>query len=78
MTVTLANGFGGAQDWIALAAAGAPSTSNVGWTYVGANLTTRAWSVAMPTTAGIYEFRLFLNNGFSRVATSPAVMTISP
>ena len=34
VTVTLANGYGGAQDWIALAAVGASNTSNLGWTYV--------------------------------------------
>ena len=41
VTVTLGNGIGGAQDWIAVAAVGTPNTSNLGWTYVGANVTTR-------------------------------------
>jgi hypothetical protein len=27
----------------------------------------------MPTTPGTYEFRLFLNNGYTRAATSPTV-----
>jgi hypothetical protein len=73
VTVTLANGLGGSGDWIALAAAGAPDTSYVQWIYVGAGLTTRLWSVAMPTAGGIYEFRLFLNGGYARAATSPPV-----
>ena len=74
VTVTLANGVGGATDWIALAAAGASNTSYVTWTYVGANVTTRDWTVAMPSTGGTYEFRLFLDNGYTRVATSPPVV----
>ena len=77
VTVNLVNGFGGAQDWLALAAVGSPNTSLVGWTYIGANVTTRSWSVAMPATAGTYEFRLFPNNGYTRVATSPPVVVDS-
>jgi subtilisin family serine protease len=77
VTVTLVNGFGGAQDWIALAAANAPNTSYIAWTYVGPNTTSRTWSVAMPTTGGAYEFRLFLDNGYTRGATSPPV-TVDP
>lgn len=73
VTVTLTNGFGGTYDWLGLAAVGAPNTSYISWTYVGANVTTRTWSVAMPTTAGSYEFRLFLDFGYTRVATSPPV-----
>ena len=74
VTVNLVNGFGGAQDWLALAPVGSPNTSNLGWTYIGANVTTRSWSVAMPATAGTYEFRLFPDNGYTRVATSPPVV----
>jgi hypothetical protein len=73
VTVTLANGYGGANDWLALAATGASDTSYVQWTYVGAGLTTRTWTVNMPTTPGTYEFRLFLNGVYVRAATSPPV-----
>ena len=78
VTVTLAGGGGGSTDWLALAAAGAANTSYLQWTYVGAGVATRTWTVTMPAAPGAYEFRLFLNNGFSRAATSPTVMTISP
>jgi hypothetical protein len=71
--VTLTNGLGGASDWLALAATGAPNTSYLQWTYVGSSVTTRTWTVTMPTTPGTYEFRLFPNNGFTRAATSPTV-----
>src|SRR5262249_61565353 len=72
VTATLRNGLGGASDWLALAATGAPNTSYLQWTYVGSGVTTRTWTVTMPTTPGTYEFRLFLN-GYTRAATSPAV-----
>jgi hypothetical protein len=72
VTVTLTNGPGGAHDWLALAAADAPNTSYLQWTYVGAGVTTRTWTVTI-STAGTYEFRLFLNNGYTCVATSPTV-----
>jgi hypothetical protein len=80
VTATLANGLGGAADWLALAAVGAPDTSYLQWIYVGAGVTTRTWSVAMPTAGGIYEFRLFLNGGYTRAATSPpvTVTTVTP
>jgi len=77
VTVTLTNGAGGALDWIGLAATGAPNTTYLQYTYVGAGVTTRTWTVTMPTTAGTYEFRLFLNGAYTRVATSPTV-TVGP
>ena len=76
VTVTLAGGFGGGYDWIALAATSAPNTSYVAYTYVGSGVTTRTWTVAMPQQTGTYEFRLFLNNGFTRAATSPTVTVV--
>jgi subtilisin family serine protease len=73
VTVTLTNGFGGSADWLALAASTAPNVSYLQWVYVGAGVTTRTWTVNMPATAGAFEFRLFLNNGSTRAATSPTV-----
>jgi hypothetical protein len=73
VTVTLTNGFGGSTDWLALAATGASDRSYLKWVYVGAGVTTRTWTVTMPSKAGTYEFRLFLNNGYTRGATSPTV-----
>jgi hypothetical protein len=73
VTVTLTGGLGGGSDWIGLAATSAPNTSYIAYTYVGGGVKTRTWTVAMPQQPGTYEFRLFLNNGFTRVATSPTV-----
>lgn len=76
--ITLAS----ARDWIALATPGAGNGSYLSWTYVSCS---QAPSVArpsgscvygLPASPGTYEFRLFSNDGFSRLATS-APVTIS-
>src|SRR5262249_45002261 len=77
VTVTLTYGLGGPFDWIALAASSAPDTSYLNYVYIGSGVTTRTWTVAMPTTPGTYEFRLFPNNGYTRAATS-ATVTVTP
>src|SRR5262249_37172733 len=77
VTMTLSNGPGGPFDWLALAATGALSNNYLQYVYVGSGVTTRTWTVTMPTTPGTYEFRLFLNNGYVRAATSPTV-TVTP
>jgi hypothetical protein len=78
VTVTLTNGLGGATDWIAFADASAPNTSFVIWTYVGAGVTTRTWTVVAPITGGPFEFRLFPNNDYIRAATSPRIAILAP
>jgi subtilisin family serine protease len=75
VTVTLADGYGGNLDWLALASTSAPNSTYVAFTYVGSGVTSRTWTVTMPSTPGTYEFRLFLNNGYTRAATS-AVVTV--
>jgi subtilisin family serine protease len=77
VTVTLTNGLGGSSDWLAFAATSAANTSYLQWVYVGSGVTTRTWTVAAPTTPGTYEFRLFLNGGYTRSATSPTVTVTS-
>jgi subtilisin len=73
VTVTLTNGAGGIGDWLAFAQTTAGNTSYLTYTYVGLGVTTRTWTVTAPTAPGTYEFRLFLNNGYTRAATSPTV-----
>jgi subtilisin len=77
VTVTLTNGLGGTNDWLGLAATSAPDTSYLNWWPIGPGVTTKTWTIAMPTTGGTYEFRVFQNTGFTRVGTSPAV-TVDP
>jgi subtilisin family serine protease len=78
VTVTLNNGLGGATDWIAFADVSAPNSSYVEWTYVGAGVTSRMWTVTTPLTGGHYEFRLFPNDGYVRAATSSGVTVLAP
>ena len=73
VSVTLTNGYGGSGDWLALAATSAPNTSYITYVYVGGGVTTKTWSFTMPSTPGTYEFRLFLNSGYVRAATSPTI-----
>jgi Subtilase family len=75
VTVTLTNGFGGSTDWLALTTASNPDTPGnfPTWTYVGAGVTSRTWTVNMPATPGQYQFRLFVNDGYTRAAASPVV-----
>ena len=74
VTVSLADSPGGAQDWLALALVGSPSNSYVAYTYVGSGVTDRTWTVNMPATEGVYEFRLFPNNSYTQANVSPPVL----
>ena len=74
VTVTLTGGPGGRPTGWSIARVGAPDTAAiVQWTYVGAGVTNRTWTVTAPSAAGIYEFRLYLNNGYTRAATSAPI-----
>jgi subtilisin family serine protease len=78
VTVTLTNGTGASNAWIAFARVGAADTSYLNWTYVGTGRINFTWTVNMPGTAGVYEFRLFGSGGYTRTATSPAVTVTAP
>jgi hypothetical protein len=69
---------------VGLYAAGAPDNAFQAWWYLAGTrarpetaLTEATLHVAMPTAPGTYEFRLFANDGFVRLATSDAVTVIS-
>jgi hypothetical protein len=78
VTVTLTNGPGGQTDWFALAAVGSPDNVYLAWTYVGSGVTSRTWTVTMPSAPGNYEFRLYRQASFVRAATSPTVQVQVP
>ena len=75
VTVTLTNGSGVSNDWIALARVGDANSTYLNWKYVGA-VTTLVWTINMPATAGNYEFRLFSAGGYTRTATSPPISVV--
>jgi hypothetical protein len=58
---------------ICIGSTSSPEGAYVQCTYVGAGVTTRTWTVTMPSTPGTYELRLYLNNGYVRTTTSPTV-----
>ena len=80
VTATVTNSPGGSTDWLTMAQVGTSDTTYLQWVYVGGGVTSRPWTVTMPTTPGQYEFRFYPNNGFVRAATSPAVtvVTVNP
>jgi Galactose oxidase-like, Early set domain/Viral BACON domain len=59
-------------DWIGLYQVGDPNTSYLWWTYTN-GATSGSSSLSAPATAGQYEFRYLLNDGFSDAARSNAV-----
>src|SRR5262249_17387926 len=89
VTVTLTNGPGNPYDYLVLAPVGAPDTTrspftyqgaSVSYLYVGAGVTTKTWAITLPTTLGQYEFRLYYNNTYTRLTSSPflAIVNLSP
>ena len=75
VTATLSDGPGNQNDWMALVAVGAPTSSWVEMTYVPAGETSMSWDVAMPVTAGSYEIRL-LEEGTENVLATSAPITV--
>lgn len=61
------------SDWVALAKVGSPMTSYVSWTYTG-TATSGVFTTTVPTwdlqADTQFEFRYFLNNGYTLAATS--------
>jgi uncharacterized protein YegP (UPF0339 family) len=70
-----------ATDWVGLYRQGAADTALLWWFYtstcssaVGAAEASGSCSLNFPAGAGTYEFRLFANNGYTRLATSGPVV----
>src|SRR5207248_5950506 len=79
------NGPGNAHDWIAVFPSGAADTGYVDWKYLNntrtapaTGLTNATVTFTMPATAGMYEIRLYANDTYVRVATSPTITVGSP
>jgi len=72
-------------DWIGLYAPGAAESAYLAWIYVSCSQTAGsakaagacAFGIPGTLTLGAYELRLFANNSYTRLATSPA-LTVSP
>ena len=61
-----------ATDWIGLYKVGDPETAFGWWRHTGGTAT-GTFTVAAPSTGGNYEFRYFIDNGYTRKATSNTV-----
>src|SRR5712692_7071271 len=68
------------RDWIALVPAASPDTGYVSWQYT--NSTTGSgvlnFRIAVTTAPGTYNFRLFANDGWTKLATSSSFTLTSP
>lgn len=84
VTVTVTGGPGSPTDWLALAAEGSNDRILLDWAYLSgtqtapqAGLTSAMVSFTLPMAPGNYVIRLFANDGFRKVATSPTI-TVAP
>lgn len=81
ITAAWTNGPGNALDWVALAAVGAPASSILQWKYLsggtaaGSAVATPSGNLTLtaPNTSGTYEIRLYSNNSYTVVVTSPTI-----
>ena len=71
VTWQVEDGEEGSQNWIGLYKTGANNNTYVKWVYVDND--TDGTEYFTIDTAGTYEFRLFLDNNYTDVATSPRV-----
>jgi thermitase len=72
-------------DWIGLYVPGGPDTgSRIDWRYVSCSQATGSAAASgscdfpISVTSGTYEFRLFANNGYTRLDISPSFTVIGP
>ncbi|PYR46555.1 MAG: hypothetical protein DMF89_21485 [Acidobacteria bacterium] len=63
-------------DWISLYSSGATNTQHGAWYYTGSNLS-GTLSFTAPASAGTYEIRYLMNNGYTSAATSNRFSTVT-
>jgi hypothetical protein len=63
-----------AKDWVGLYEAGAADTAFLAWLYTGPSHTGRLTFPVPQASSGRYEFRMFKDDGFARLAQSGAVV----
>jgi hypothetical protein len=85
VSVVVANGPGNSTDWVALAPVSGPNNQYLQWKYLNnsqatppAGITAATLTFDMPSSSGVYEFRLFAGNGFTRLADSADVTVTAP
>src|SRR6185295_12974493 len=80
VTATIENGPGTAGDWVALSAEGASDGTYLDWKYLNGTQSRPATGVTgaavpftMPATPGTYNVRFFLNDSWTKLATSTTI-----
>ena len=80
VTATIANGPGNAGDWVGLVGASAADGTYMDWKYLNGTrtrpatgLTGAAVTFTMPATPGTYNVRFFLNDSWTKLATSATI-----
>jgi subtilisin family serine protease len=81
--IEAADGAGRPRDWVGLYADGAGDVAFVNWFYLNGQKTVPAAGVSAatlqipaPLTPGTYQARLFYNGGYTRLATSGAIIVV--
>jgi hypothetical protein len=72
VTVGIQNAPGNNLDWVGLFASSAADSPELSYFYLNGSVNSTK-VVTMPSTAGTYNFRLFSNNSYTKLATSPTV-----
>lgn len=75
VTVTFAKGSG--SGWIGLYAPTSPDNAYITFQYTGA-VASGSLNFATPEATGPYEFRMFADSGYNKIATSPAFTVSYP
>jgi uncharacterized delta-60 repeat protein len=78
VSVTFSAGPSNPQAWIAVYPAGANDMDYLGAYQYTAGAPSGTFTFPTPEALGTYEFRLFGDNGYSKVATSPAFTVTMP
>jgi hypothetical protein len=85
VTASIANWPAHPWDWVGLFPVGGGAVQRVSYQFLNASTTapTSAMPVStlafrMPSTAGTYELRLFRNNSYLLLATSPSIVVTAP
>jgi len=80
LEVSVSNGPGNPGDWVGLYVPGAADTAFLTWQYLNGSQTSPSTGVSAailhfkaPATAGNYEFRLYANDDYTRLTTSPLI-----
>ena len=77
VTVTFAKGSGNASGWIGLYAPASTDNAFITYQYTGA-VASGSLNFATPEAPGPYEFRMFADSGYNKIATSPAFTVSYP